>query len=129
MGSCTLKNIWEIINPWNGFPTIKIISNAGMKESRMPILECKSLWLYASPKNPANIEEPAIPEVIVDDIPARSRAAANIIPALLPTNGTSNCCAWSNSSTGICSLKKVEAERRIIAELIPQPITIDRRVS
>ena len=27
MGSCTLKNIWEIINPWNGFPTIKIISN------------------------------------------------------------------------------------------------------
>ena len=75
------------------------------------------------------MEAPAIPDVIVEEIPASSSAAAKITPALFPTRGTSNCCAWSSSSTVIFSLKNVAAARMIIAELIAQPITIDRSVS
>ena len=54
---------------------------------------------------------------------------AKITPALFPTRGTNNCCAWSSSSTAMFCLKKVEAAKMIIAELIAQPITMDRSVS
>ena len=75
------------------------------------------------------MEAPAIPDVMVEEIPASNRAAAKITPALFPTRGTNNCCAWSSSSTAMFCLKKVEAAKMIIAELIAQPITIDNSVS
>ena len=75
------------------------------------------------------MDAPAIPEVIVEEIPASRSAPANMIPALFPTNGTNSCCAWSNSSTAIFCLKKVAAASIIMAELIAQPITIDNSVS
>jgi len=75
------------------------------------------------------MDAPAIPEVIVEEMPASRSAPANMAPALFPTNGANNCCAWSSSSTAIFCLKKVAAASMIMAELIAQPIIMDNSVS
>ena len=70
-----------------------------------------------------------MPEVIVEAIPAKSSATANMIVALLPSSGRSSESACWSSVTGVFDTKKVAAASRIIALLMAQPITIERIVS
>ena len=42
IGSCTLRNICERINPWNGSPIKKMMPSAGTNESKTPKRECGS---------------------------------------------------------------------------------------
>ena len=78
---------------------------------------------------PAKIEPAAIPEVIVEEIPAKSRATAKICVALRPRSGCRSESACCNSSTGVFVTKKVAAASRIIALLIAQPTSIEKIVS
>ena len=52
------------------------------------------------------MEPAAIPEVIVEEIPANRRATAKITEALFPSNGASRELACSSSVTGVPVLKK-----------------------
>ena len=70
-----------------------IIRRAIPNERTIPAIECVSFALYDSPKSPEKILPAAIPLVIVLEIPANSKAIANIFAALLPKSGCSIACA------------------------------------
>ena len=78
---------------------------------------------------PAKIDPAAIPEVMVEEIPANRSATAKITAALLPSNGVSSELACSNSVTGVPLRKNVAAASSIIALLIAQPMTMESIVS
>ena len=82
-----LSTICEMSKPLKGFPMQNISNKAMPNESATPTCEWLSLMLYDSPKMPEKMEPAAMPLVMVDEIPAMSKAKANTMPALLPNRG------------------------------------------
>ncbi len=78
---------------------------------------------------PEKIQPAAIPLVIVLEIPARSKAMAKMLAALLPKSGVKRACACERSSTTSCDEKKVVAAKIIMALLIAHPTIIENNVS
>ena len=78
---------------------------------------------------PAKIEPAAIPEVMVEAMPANNKATAKITAALFPKSGCNKALASCYSLTVLPLLKKVAAANRIMALLIAQPIIMDKKVS
>ena len=70
-----------------------------------------------------------MPLVMVEEIPAISNAKAKMIPAWLPSNGSSNDFACCNSSTGVRVRKKVAAASKIMALLMAHPTIMENKVS
>ena len=70
-----------------------------------------------------------MPLVMVEEIPAISKASAKINPALFPNNGSSNDFACCSSSTCVFVLKKVAAANNIIALFIAHPTIMENNVS
>ena len=86
-------------------------------------------------KKPAKIEAPAIPDVMVDEIPANNRAIANITPAMIILAAATFykqgvvVDKLSQAANLLTPLVGNNAARMIIAELIAQPIPIESSVS
>ena len=92
-GSCTDRNICEMISPLKGSPIKNIIKRAKPNDKTIPKIECVSFALYDSPNKPEKILPAAIPLVIVLEIPANNKAIAKIFAALLPNRGCNMACA------------------------------------
>jgi hypothetical protein len=71
-----LRHICEIIRPLNGFDIRKMITRARTRDIVIPSLEWLSLISYGSLNMPAKMVHAAIPEVMVEEIPAKSNAIA-----------------------------------------------------
>ena len=71
----------------------------------------------------------AMPAVIDELTPAKSRASAKTIDAAGPAMGTSVDAAWERSSTWMPAEKNVAAAMMIMAELMAQPMPIESSVS
>lgn len=61
--------------------------------------------------------------------PRHQQCQGKMIPAWLPSNGSSNDFACCNSSTGVRVRKKVAAASKIMALLIAHPTIMENKVS
>lgn len=129
IGNCKLRNACDRISPWNGLDMANMRPVATTNDSRAPILECKSLIWNGSENAPANIEAPAMDDVMVEHIPASNKATANITPALDPTSGSSISFACSRAVTGVPLAKNSDAARIIMAEFMAHPMIMENMVS
>jgi hypothetical protein len=79
--------------------------------------------------NAATMDPPAMPAVMLEAMPARSRATAKTTPEAPPSRGSSMDFACRSSSTGSRWLKNAAAARRIMALLMAHPTIIEKSVS
>ncbi len=84
---------------------------------------------YSSPNIPAVTVPAAIPAVTLLESPANSSATAKMTELAGPTMGESVAAAAARSSTTTPREKNVVAARMTIAELMAQPMPIEKSVS
>ena len=117
--------------PGTGESIRRMTAAAGIMVRRIPQRVSLLLISYGLLKIPEKIVPPAIPAVMLDEIPASRSAAAKITDAAFPMSGVSIFPAVARSSTcfAFCGWKNVAAAIRIIALLMAHPMIMENRVS